>query len=229
MNEWKDELMGTELLKLQYLATWCEQPTQWKRCLFWKRLKAEREQADRGWDGWMASPIQWTELGEILGDVEGQGGLSMGLQRVRLDLVIEQQKMSCWKAQMLGQGILHFLFSFHLPSKDFLWNILTEQDAGLLRIVLVSQSRLTLCNPMDCSPPGSSAHRILQPRILEWVALPSSRGSSPPGIKPMFPALQPDFFTLWATRETYSGLLRGKDEVWSQLKEVLGSWVPGFG
>ena len=39
---------------------------------------------------------------------------------------------------------------------------------------------LTLCDPMDCSPPGSSAHGILQVRILEWVALPSSRGSSRP-------------------------------------------------
>ena len=38
---------------------------------------------------------------------------------------------------------------------------------------------LTLCEPMDCSPPGSSVHGILQARILEWVALPSSRGSSP--------------------------------------------------
>ena len=42
------------------------------------------------------------------------------------------------------------------------------------------QSCLTLCNPMDCSPPGSSVHGILQARILEWVAMPSSRGSSPP-------------------------------------------------
>ena len=42
------------------------------------------------------------------------------------------------------------------------------------------QSCLTLCGPMDCSPPGSSVHEILQARILEWVAMPSSRGSSPP-------------------------------------------------
>ena len=40
------------------------------------------------------------------------------------------------------------------------------------------QSCLTLFDPMDCSPPGSSAHGILQARILEWVAMPSSRGSS---------------------------------------------------
>ena len=38
----------------------------------------------------------------------------------------------------------------------------------------------TLCNPMDCSPPGSSVHGILQARILEWVAMPSSRGYSQP-------------------------------------------------
>ena len=40
------------------------------------------------------------------------------------------------------------------------------------------QSCLTPCDPMDCSPPGSSVHGILQARILEWVAMPSSRGSS---------------------------------------------------
>ena len=37
---------------------------------------------------------------------------------------------------------------------------------------------LTLCNPVDCCPPASSLHGILQARILEWVAMPSSRGSS---------------------------------------------------
>ena len=42
------------------------------------------------------------------------------------------------------------------------------------------QSRSTLCNTMNCSPPGSSVHGILQARILEWVALLSSRGSSQP-------------------------------------------------
>ena len=44
--------------------------------------------------------------------------------------------------------------------------------------VLVTQSCLTLWDPTDCSPLGSSVHRILQARILEWVAIPFSRGSS---------------------------------------------------
>ena len=42
------------------------------------------------------------------------------------------------------------------------------------------QSCPTLCNPVDCSPPGCSVHGILQARILEWVAVPFSRGSSRP-------------------------------------------------
>ena len=50
----------------------------------------------------------------------------------------------------------------------------------LLRSVLclVVQSCPTLCDPMNCSLPGSSVHGILQARILEWVAMPSFRGSS---------------------------------------------------
>ena len=43
------------------------------------------------------------------------------------------------------------------------------------------QSCPTLCDPIDCSPPGSSVHGILQARILEWVPMPSSRGSSGSG------------------------------------------------
>ena len=43
----------------------------------------------------------------------------------------------------------------------------------------VAQLCPTLCNPMDCSPPGSSIHGIFQARVLEWAAIPFSRGSSP--------------------------------------------------
>ena len=45
-------------------------------------------------------------------------------------------------------------------------------------LCLVVQLCLTLCDPMDCSPPGSSVHGISQTRILEWVAISFSRGSS---------------------------------------------------
>ena len=45
---------------------------------------------------------------------------------------------------------------------------------------LVTQLCPTLCDPMDCSPPGSSVHGIFQARVLEWIAISSSRGSSQP-------------------------------------------------
>ena len=55
------------------------------------------------------------------------------------------------------------------------------------------QSCLTLCNSMDCGPPGSSVHGILQARILEWVAISFSRDLPDPGFKPGSLALQADF------------------------------------
>ena len=58
----------------------------------------------------------------------------------------------------------------------------------------VAQSCPTLCDPMNCSLPGSSVHGILQPRILEWVAISYSRGSSQPEYL-MSPALTGVFFT----------------------------------
>ena len=58
-----------------------------------------------------------------------------------------------------------------------------SRDPALLTTMkgLVTQSCLTLSDPVDCSPPGSSVHGILQARILEWVAMPFSRGSSQSG------------------------------------------------
>ena len=57
-------------------------------------------------------------------------------------------------------------------------------------LCLVTQSSLTLCDPRDCSPPGSSVHGILQARILEWVASPPPGDLPNPGIEPRYPALQ---------------------------------------
>ena len=58
--------------------------------------------------------------------------------------------------------------------------------------VLVAQLCLTFCNPMYCSSLGSPVHRIFQARILDWVAIPFSRGLPEPGIEPGFPVLQAD-------------------------------------
>ena len=75
------------------LATWCEELTHLKRPSFWERLKTGGEGDDRGWDGWMASPTQWTWVwvGSRSWWWTGRLGMlqSMGSQRVRHDWVNE--------------------------------------------------------------------------------------------------------------------------------------------
>ena len=63
-------------LKLLYLATWCKELTHLKRPWCWARLKARGEGDDRGWDGWMASPTQWTWTWANSGRCWGTGNLS---------------------------------------------------------------------------------------------------------------------------------------------------------
>ena len=62
----------------------------------------------------------------------------------------------------------------------------------------------TLCDPMDFSLPGSSVHRILQARILEWVDIPFSKGFSWPRDWTWVFLIAGKFFTIWATRESYN-------------------------
>ena len=76
--------------------------------------------------------------------------------------------------------------------------------------VLVTQCVLTLCDPMDCSLPGFSVHGISQARILEWVAISSSRGSSPPRDWTYISCLAGRFFTTEQQGQAGSrGRLRG--------------------
>ena len=67
-----------------------------------------------------------------------------------------------------------------IVSFKFLVIVFTELFVCVYVLVLVAQSCPTLCDPMDHSPPGSPVHGILQARILEWVAISFSRGSSEP-------------------------------------------------
>ena len=72
---------------------------------------------------------------------------------------------------------------------------------------VAAQSCPALSNPMDCSLPGSSAHGILWARILEWITIPFSRGSSRPRNQTWVSHIAGRFFTIWAPREalyTYS-------------------------
>ena len=106
----------------------------------------------------MASPTRWTWVWVNSGSWwwTGRPGMLqfMGLQRVGHD----------WTELNWDISLFILVVSVH---------ILTH----CMRAKLL-QSCPTLCSPMDCSPPGFSVHGILQARILEWVAISSSRGSS---------------------------------------------------
>ena len=93
----------------------------------------------------------------------------------------------------------------------------------------VAQSCPTLCDPVDCNLLGFSVHGILQARILEWIAISFSRGSSPPRDRTQVSRIGGKHFNLWATREciiqdfNYSLIEQWKCRVekWRGLKIVF--------
>ena len=85
---------------------------------------------------------------------------------------------------------------FFLP---LFWNII-----NMCVLCLVTQSCLTLCDPVDCSPPGSSVHGVFQARVLECFAISFSGGSSYPRDRTQVSCIAGRFYTIWATREAHS-------------------------
>ena len=71
----------------------------------------------------------------------------------------------------------------------------------------IAQSCPTLCDPMDCSLPGSSIYGIFQARVLEWVAIAFSRGSSWTRDQTWVSCVVGRHFTVWATREDQEDLV----------------------
>ena len=98
------------------------------------------------------------------------------------------------------------------------------------RLCLVAQWSPAPCNPMDCSPPGCSVHGIPQARILEWVAIPASRGSSQPRDRTQISHIAGRFFTVWALEcwviNTDGAEARGSWEggTLTQIEEGVGVW-----
>ena len=74
-------------------------------------------------------------------------------------------------------------------------NSILEVSVHYEYVCVCAQPCPTLWNPIDCSPPGSPVHGILQARVLEWVAISSFRDLPPPGIKPASPASSGGFST----------------------------------
>ena len=81
----------------------------------------------------------------------------------------------------------------------------------------VTQSSPTL-DPVDCNPPGSSVHGILQARILEWAAISFSRGSSQPRDWTQVSRIAGRCFNLWATREAPIDLFNSAQPIYFSIQ-----------
>ena len=97
--------------------------------------------------------------------------------------------------------------------RDVIYGILQAQSL---------QSCLTLCDPVDYSPQGSSVHGILQERVLEWVAMSSSGYLPDPGVEHRSPALQVDSLPLshWGSP---NGLLLGHKKI--EIMPFAATWM----
>ena len=92
----------------------------------------------------------------------------------------------------------------------------------------VTQSCLTVYKTMDCSPPGSSVHEILQARILEWIAIPFSRGSSWPRDRTWISHIAGRFFTIWTINSVQFGGSVMSSSWWLQhTRPLCPSPTPG--
>ena len=185
-------------LKLPYFGHLMQKTNSLGSSLMLGKIEGEWgvEGDDRGWDGWMASLTRriWVWVGYWSWWWTGKPGMLqfMGSQRVRHNWATELN----WTELKLGfRFILFFFLIFILywrrvdlgfPGGTVVKNLPTRQETwiqslGYIYAWVLNHSTMSfLCNPIDCRPWGSSVHGIFQARILEWVAMPSSRRPSWP-------------------------------------------------
>ena len=148
----------------------------------------ERRASDDNMTGWHHQYNKY-EFWQTLGDSEGQGGLAccspwggkesdMGWETTTATKLLELQQNSAWIVIQLKLKMLteYLVIVFFLLLFVIFHNIVLV--SGVHACLLSLQSCPTLCDPVDYSLPGSSVHGIFQVRILECLAVPSSRGSS---------------------------------------------------
>ena len=161
-------------LKLQYFGHLVRRANSLGKTL--GKIEAGGEGENRGWDDWKASLTQrtwvWASSGRWWLDREAWHAAVHGVT-----------KSQTWLSNWTATGL--YIYS------PWWWWWWCE----------VTQSCPTLCDPMDCSSPGSSIHGILQARILEWVAISFSRGSSQPRDQTQVSCIAGRHFNFWATRE----------------------------
>ena len=142
----------------------------------------------------------------MLGPLNGPSGPLLESQSVRGRGWSERLGAHPWPRQLEdgggeGEGLSEEVWPWaeegvvNNSSKSFLCPDLASRLAPERDAQEQAQLCLTLCDPMDCTPPGSCVHGILQARRLEWVAMPSSRGSSRPRDRTHVSCIAGGFFT----------------------------------
>ena len=172
------------------LATWCEEPTHWKRSWCWERLSAGGEGDDREWDGWMASPTQWRWVRAGSGNWwwTGKPGVlqSLVLQRVRHDWTTEQHQMEtkimeahankqrCWNESCVHAQSLVVCNSLQPPG-----------TVALQTSLSMGFSKQEYCSGYPFPPPGDRPNPELNMHLLHWqvASLPLSQLESPIKLK----------------------------------------------
>ena len=182
-----------------------------KRIFFtwvWNKTRAPRELGD------MAC-LSLCRSTELIGKMESALTLSASVIELQKLRHFAEAHSHSWASSglpaMMGRGAQVNLLSVFTEFLVRCWDRLVAgwgHCRGLMKLnVLVTQSCLTLCEPMDCCPPGSSVHGILQARILAWVAIFFSRGSFPPRDSTWVCHITGRFFTVWATSGCITGSL----------------------
>ena len=131
-----------------------------------------------------------------------------------------------------GESVLPVLLLHHLGSSppihhfnvNFLLYIFFAHDITCCLCVCQSLSCVWICDPMDCSPPGSSVQGILQARVLEWVTISFSGGSSWSRDWTHISCIASRFFTVWVTKEAPSVFRCYKHSVVGE--ETEAHWLP---
>ena len=111
-------------------------------------------------------------------------------------------------------SFLSFLFFFF-------FFFVNEFSSGWRKVCVWAQSCLTLCHPIDCSPPGSSVYRNFYARILEWVAISSPMGSSWPRDQTHLSCVGRHTLYHWATWEPHLAVSNGSKMSWQQQRVDL--------
>ena len=112
-------------------------------------------------------PAPWTVDHQVLCPWDSPGkNTVVGSRALPQRIAPDQGSNSCLLHQQAG------FFFYHSTTWEAYYTMCVKCE--------VTQSCLTLCDPIDCSLPGSSLHGVLQARVLEWVAISFSRGSSRP-------------------------------------------------